>query len=106
MGVLVVQIVFALTAGALLIVDPTGPMDRNGVHILAWLLILVPIALAALLFLRFHKCHRAERVRTRASDRLMDTVLSHSREWLWAVDDAGIFTFSSPTSNTILGWAP
>lgn len=106
MCVLIVQIVFALTAGAVLILDPAGLMDRPGVKVLAGLLILMPIALAVALSLRFHRSHRAERTRTRVSDRLMDTVLSTSREWLWAVDDQGIFTFSSPTSTIILGWPP
>ncbi|MDQ0677311.1 PAS domain S-box-containing protein [Arthrobacter pascens] len=36
----------------------------------------------------------------------METVLDTSREWLWAIDDRGNFTFSSRTSSTLLGYDP
>jgi PAS domain S-box-containing protein len=36
----------------------------------------------------------------------MDTVLSTSREWLWALDEQGNFTFSSPASASLFGYSP
>jgi PAS domain S-box-containing protein len=104
--VLVVQAVFALAAGAVLILDPARMLESTGTRALAGSLIVMPIIVAALLALRFRRCHRAERVRTRAASQLMDTVLSTSREWVWRVDAQGILTFSSQTSTALLGWTP
>ncbi|WP_251043090.1 EAL domain-containing protein [Arthrobacter sp. ISL-69] len=36
----------------------------------------------------------------------MDSVLHFRREWWWATDDAGTFTFSSSASLDLLGYAP
>lgn len=104
--VLMVQVVFALTAGAVLILDPLGLLDAPGHRLLAGVVVLVPILMAVLLAVRFRRCHRLERIRARDDAQLMDTVLSTSREWLWAVDDRGVFTFSSPASTGLLGYSP
>jgi PAS domain S-box-containing protein len=104
--VLAIQVIFALTAGAALIVDPAGILDRPGVQVLAGLFVLMPIAVACFLALRFRRNYRSERIRTRNVSRLMATVLSTSREWVWAVDDQWKFTFSSPASAGLLGYPP
>ena len=104
-GVLAVQVAFALATAAALILDPAGLVEHIGTQILAGSLILLPVITAGLLALRFHRSHRAERIRARASAQLMDTFLSTSREWLWAVDDQWNFTFSSPTSASVLGYS-
>ncbi|SDP44178.1 PAS domain S-box-containing protein [Arthrobacter sp. ok909] len=106
MVVLAVQVVFALTAGAVLIMDPAKVLDDPAVQWLAGTVIVMPILVAVLLAVRFHRSHRAERTRTGATAQLMDTVLSTSHEWVWAVDAQGVFTFSSPTSTGLLGWSP
>jgi PAS domain S-box-containing protein len=66
--------------------------------------LLVPVVLhAAWRLLRQHHDERAQ-----ASDtaQLMDTVLSATREWLWAVGANGRFTFSSPAGRDLLGYEP
>jgi PAS domain S-box-containing protein len=66
--------------------------------------LLVPVVLhAAWRLLRQQHNERAQ-----ASDtaQLMDTVLSATREWLWAVGANGRFTFSSPASRDLLGYEP
>jgi PAS domain S-box-containing protein len=91
---------------AALIVDPSGILAHPGARMLAGALVLLPIAVAGLLALRFHRSHCSERMLARVTTQLMDTVLSTSREWLWAVDDQGNFTFSSPASTTLFGYSP
>ncbi len=104
--VLVVQLVFAMTAAAIVILDPEGILDEPRDRLLAGLVVLAPIVMALVLTARFRRGHRAERHRARATAQLMDTVLTTSQEWVWAIDDQGRFTFSSPTSESLLGWAP
>jgi PAS domain S-box-containing protein len=104
--VLTVQVLFALSAGAALILDPAGILDDLRLQVLAGSVILLLVVMACLLALRFHHRHSAEGARSRSSAQLMDTVLTTSREWLWAVDEQGKFTFSSPTSTGLLGWTP
>jgi PAS domain S-box-containing protein len=105
-GVLAIQVVFTLITAAALIVDPSGILAHPGARMLAGALVLLPIAVAGLLALRFHRSHCSERMLARVTTQLMDTVLSTSREWLWAVDDQGNFTFSSPASTTLFGYSP
>lgn len=104
--VLAVQVVFALTAAAVLVLDPGGFLDEPRDQILAALLVVMPIVMAMILAVRFRTRHRAEGRSARATAQLMDTVLATSHEWVWAVDDQGIFTFSSPASEGLLGWKP
>jgi PAS domain S-box-containing protein len=104
--VLAVQVVFALTAAGFLILDPGGFLTDPEDQAMAALLILMPISMAVVLAVRFRRRHRAERRRTTATAQLMDTVLATSREWVWAVDDQGRFTLSSPASTGMLGWEP
>jgi PAS domain S-box-containing protein len=47
-----------------------------------------------------------QRDQGRAISELMETVLDTCREWLWAIDDRGNFTFSSRASTTLLGYDP
>jgi PAS domain S-box-containing protein len=47
-----------------------------------------------------------QRDQGRALSDLMERVLDTSREWLWAIDERGNFTFSSRTSTTLLGYDP
>jgi PAS domain S-box-containing protein len=66
--------------------------------------LLVPVVLhAAWRLLRQQHNERAQ-----ASDtaQLMDTVLSATHEWLWAVGANGRFTFSSQASRDLLGYEP
>ncbi|RNL59171.1 EAL domain-containing protein [Arthrobacter oryzae] len=104
--VLVVQVVFALTAGAALILDPGGILAGPAAQWLAGLVIVTPVTMAIVLAERFRRGHRAERTHARHEAQLMDTVLSTSHEWVWAVNDRGLFTFSSPASAGLLGWEP
>ncbi|MFF1881985.1 EAL domain-containing protein [Pseudarthrobacter sp. NPDC058196] len=104
--VLVVQVVFAVAAAAIVILDPEGILNEPRDRLLAGLLVLAPIAMALVLTVRFRSGHRAERRNAKATAQLMDTVMATSQEWVWAVDDQGCFTFSSPTSENLLGWKP
>ena len=105
-GVLAIQVVFTLITAAAVIADPSGILNHPGARLLAGSLVLMPIAVAGFLALRFHRSHRSERMRARATTQLMDTVLNTSREWLWAIDDQGNFTFSSPASTSLFGYSP
>lgn len=104
--VLTVQVVFALVAGATMILDPAEVLDHPAVQLLAGSLVLMPIVMACLLALRFRRNHRSEGIRTRTVSRLTDMVLRTSRDWVWAVDDQWNFTFSSRTSADLLGYSP
>lgn len=105
-SVLVIQVVFALSAAAVVILDPEGFLDEPRDQTLAALVVGMPVGLAVILALRFLRRHRTERRRTNADAQLMDTALSTGQEWVWAVDDRGTFTFSSAASTALLGWEP
>ncbi|MHC6219776.1 sensor domain-containing phosphodiesterase [Arthrobacter sp. MMS24-S77] len=47
-----------------------------------------------------------ERAQASMTTRLMDTVLTTSREWLWAIGPDGRFTFSSPACVELTGYEP
>lgn len=92
-------IVMALHSGVTLAPDPalTGVPGT-----LAGGLILIAVWTAA----RGIRTHCKQREHGQAMSDLMETVLDTSREWLWAIDDRGNFTFSSRTSTTLLGYDP
>ncbi|HCC40942.1 MAG TPA: hypothetical protein DEQ49_13835, partial [Arthrobacter bacterium] len=62
--------VFALVAGATMILDPAEVLDHPAVQLLAGSLVLMPIVMACLLALRFRRNHRSEGIRTRTVSRL------------------------------------
>lgn len=66
--------------------------------------VLVPVSVTATCLLVREQRHESRKASRTAE--LMSTVLSTSREWLWEVDADWRFTFSSPASATILGYAP
>ncbi|MFH5877328.1 EAL domain-containing protein [Arthrobacter sp. NA-172] len=66
--------------------------------------LLVPVVLHAAW--RLLRQQRDERARASDAAQLMDTVLSATREWLWAVGANGRFTFSSPASRELFGYEP
>lgn len=105
-GVLVIQVLFTLIAAAAIAMDPQGVVDSPAARLLAGALIFMPIAIAALLAVRFYRSHRSERTRARVDAQMMDMVMSTSREWLWAVDDQGIYTFCGPASEDLVGYSP
>lgn len=105
-GVLTVQVVFAVAAGAVVILDPAEVLEHLGVRVVAGSLVLMPLVMVCLVALRFRRNHRSERIRTGNVSRLLDRVLSTSHEWIWAVDDQWKFTFSSQTSADLLGYLP
>jgi len=95
-----VAIVTALNSGAM--VGPDSPALTGILGFLAGGLILIAVWTAA----RGIRTQRTQRDQGRALSELMETVLDTGREWLWAVDDRGNFTFSSRTSTTLLGYDP
>jgi PAS domain S-box-containing protein len=66
--------------------------------------LLVPVVLHAVW--RLLRQQHNERAQASNTARLMDTVLSATRGWLWAVGANGRFTFSSPASRDLLGYDP
>lgn len=64
------------------------------------------ILTAAWSLTRAFQAHGQERERNRVTSDLMETVLDTSQEWLWAVDAAGSFSFSSRASAALLGYEP
>ncbi len=73
------------------------------VSILASILLL-PVVLHATW--RLIRQQRRDRLEASITASLMDTVLSTTREWLWAVGADGRFTFSSRASRELLGYEP
>ncbi len=67
-------------------------------------LLVVPIVV----FASFSLVRQQLRERAEASQttRLMDTVLTTSREWLWTIGPDGRFTFSSPACVELTGYEP
>lgn len=82
------------------VVGPPGPQLAMGA------LVPVLVGTAVLGILRFTRTYRTEKNRAQGAPFLIDTVLTTSREWLWALDNQGLFTFSSKISVTILGYQP
>lgn len=104
--VLTIQVAFALASGAALLLVPSTVFDNSWPQLAAAALVVVLVIAAVLGTLRFTRAYRIEKIRTQGTANLIDTVLSTSREWLWALDDQGLFTFSSKTSATMLGYQP
>lgn len=104
--VLSVQVAFALAIVAFLRSwapnTPESPTATGLLGAIAGCLILI----AACTSVRGIRTQRRESDRSRAVSSLMETVLDTSREWLWAVDGHGNFTFSSKASATLLGFEP
>jgi two-component system, cell cycle sensor histidine kinase and response regulator CckA len=44
--------------------------------------------------------------RLRQSEARFKSIVSTSREWIWAIDATGVFTFSNPAIENILGYTP
>lgn len=101
-----VQVTFALTAAAALILIPSGLFDHPSLQILAGCLALMLIGATVLGTLRYIRGRDRDRTRGQCAADLIDIVLSTSREWLWVVDHLGAFTFSSRRSMTLLGYEP
>jgi hypothetical protein len=93
--VLSVQIAFALSIATALQSGAMGGRDSPALTGIlgsgAGCLILTAVWTAA----RGIRTQRKQRDQGRAISDLMEAVLDTSREWLWAVDDRGNFTFSS-----------
>jgi PAS domain S-box-containing protein len=67
-------------------------------------ILLLPVLLHAVW--RLIRQQRRDRIEASITASLMDTVLSTTREWLWAVGADGRFTFSSRASRELLGYEP
>ena len=67
-------------------------------------ILLLPVLLHAAW--RLVRQQRRDRIEASTTARLMDTVLSATRVWLWAVGADGRFTFSSRASRELLGYEP
>lgn len=67
-------------------------------------ILLIPVVLHAAW--RLLRQQRRDRLEASVTARLMETVLSTTREWLWAVGADGRFTFSSRASQELLGYEP
>lgn len=104
--VLTIQVAFALASGSALLLLPSDVSGHSWPQLAAAVLVVVLVIAAVLGTLRFTRAYRIEKIRTQGTANLIDTVLSTSKEWLWALDDQGLFTFSSKTSATMLGYQP
>ncbi|MFE4229317.1 EAL domain-containing protein [Arthrobacter sp. NPDC056886] len=67
-------------------------------------ILLLPVLLYAAW--RLIRQQRRDRIEASITAGLMDTVLSTTREWLWAIGADGRFTFSSRASRELLGYEP
>ncbi|MDQ0212640.1 sensor domain-containing phosphodiesterase [Arthrobacter bambusae] len=64
------------------------------------------IVLAFLVAVKGIRAHHTERSRARNAYDLIETVAHTSQEWLWEVDQDGVFLFSSRASKALLGYEP
>lgn len=103
---LAVQAVFMLAAGAAVILNLSGALVYPAAPVWAVVLVFMLDVAAAVLAVRFYRCYRSERTTVRGSVQLMETIMTTTREWFWAVDELGTFTFSSPLSSQVLGYSP
>ncbi|MDQ0241423.1 sensor domain-containing phosphodiesterase [Arthrobacter bambusae] len=100
-----VQIAFAITI-ALALGSGIVPAVLPAVDVILICLAGSLILLAVFAALKgIHALHE-ERSRAKAASDLIDTVAGTSREWMWAVDREGKFTFSSQASIALLGYHP
>jgi PAS domain S-box-containing protein len=104
LAVLSLWLVFALSI-LLPVLFGLQPWNGRGAElsILASVL-LVPVLLHAAW--RLIRQQRHDRIEASTTARLMDTVLSATRVWLWAVGADGRITFSSLASRELLGYEP
>lgn len=61
---------------------------------------------SAVIAVQFALAHRKSAAKAGNTADLLDSFLSTSREWLWAVDGEGRFTFSSTASMDMFGYEP
>ncbi|WP_461164237.1 sensor domain-containing phosphodiesterase [Arthrobacter sp. R4-81] len=105
-SVLCVQVAFTVAILTLLgsghLVSLDSPELRGLLGSVAGLLILLALHAAW----RDRRARHGERSRAEGLSDLMDSVLHPRREWWWAMDEAGTFTFSSSASLDLLGYAP
>ncbi|MGM9473788.1 sensor domain-containing phosphodiesterase [Pseudarthrobacter sp. YS3] len=104
--VLCVQIAFALAIAAGM--HPGGPEypDSPAAAIVLGSAAAGLILIAACTAVRGCRTQGRQRDHGRFLSGLLETVAGAGDEWLWAVDDNGIFTFSSRASSSLLGYDP
>ncbi len=100
------QTAFTLVAGAVVVFDLWGVLNRPGTKILAGLLVIMSLTWAVLWAARARDQQSQEEDDASNSTRLVETVLATSREWLWTLDDRGIFRYSSPACIELFGYLP
>jgi PAS domain S-box-containing protein len=84
--------------------EPWGGREvLSRVATLASILLLPAVLHGAWLLIRQH---RRDRLEASVTAHLLDTVLSTTRDWMWAVGADGRFTFSSRASRELLGYEP
>lgn len=103
---LALQSTIALASGAALVLASPAMLDHHWPQVASATLVVILVIIAVPGALRFIRAYGAQKFRAHCTAALMDTILTTSREWVWAVDAAGIFTFSSKTSANILGYQP
>ena len=104
--VMAFQTAFTLVAGAVVVLDAWGVLDRPGSKILAGLLVIMSLAWAVLWAARAREHQLQENADAANSALLVAAVLATSREWLWALDKHGKFSYSSPASTELFGYHP
>ena len=104
--VLCVQVAFTV---AILTMLGSGHLGSLESHALRGLLGSVAGCLILVAFYtawRDRRARRGERSRAHGLSDRMEVVLNFRREWWWALDESGTFTFSSSASLDLLGYAP
>lgn len=104
--IIFIEAAVVLTIGLPLVMSegPWGHFVWPGVVPDVVVLLTAPIVVYAATSL-VRQQHRERSAASRTA-RLMDTVLSTSREWLWAVGPDGRFTFSGPACLELTGYEP
>ena len=104
--VLCVQVSFALAIAAAL--HPGGPdvPHSPAAAIVLGFIAAALVVVAACTAIRGTRTHSSQRAQGRFISGLMETVLGSGREWLWAVDNQRVFSFSSRAGASLLGYEP
>lgn len=105
-SVLCIQVAFTVVILSLLDSGQIVSLDSPVLRVILGSVEGILILLAVLAAWRDVRSRHGERSRAHGLSGLMDSVLHARQEWWWAVDDEGIFIFSSSASVDLFGYDP
>lgn len=101
-GAIALHAMVALTTGIILLLSPVGAFATS----MLGGLLTVTVFVCAFLVRRSFSDHQLGRFRGQQFADRVHIFLATSREWLWAMDETGRFTYSNEASAGLLGYKP